>query len=257
MKKEEMICGKSKVTLYQGDCLELMRELPNQSVDLILCDLPYGTTAGRWDEVLPFEQLWEHYKRLIKPEGNICLFASGIFSSIMVTSNLEMFLYRWIWDKKQGANWQLAKRQPLNITEDINVFSHSRAANGAKMVARYQPLMELRDTPIKSGGVPNSSLLNPHKMKALKKTYTTRYPTNILSFKKPSSKERIHPTQKPIELLKYLIKTYTSEGDLVLDNCMGSGTTGVASITLERNFVGMELDPSFFEKSIDFINSKL
>lgn len=235
------------VELKLGNCLELMKEIPSQSVDMILCDLPYGTTACKWDTVLPFEPLWEQYERIIKDSGAIVLFANQPFTSKLVCSNLPLFRYRWIWEKEQGGNFQLAKLQPLNIVEDICVFSKGKTANGAKNNMNYYPIMELRDKPVKSGGNPSKSdLLHKNSMVALKRTYTESYPKSILKFNKEHSSKRLHPTQKPVALLEYLIKTYTQEGELVLDNCMGSGSTGVACVNTNRNFIGIELDENYF-----------
>lgn len=236
------------INLHLGDCLEVMKQIPDESVDAIICDLPYGTTACKWDSVIPFEPLWEQYKRLIKDNGAIVLFGSQPFTSILIVSNLDMFRYRWIWEKEQGGNFQLAKLQPLNTVEDICIFSKAKTANGAKLNMNYYPVMVHREKPIKSGGKPSvSDLLNKNSMVALKKTYTQSYPKSILKFNKDHSSIRLHPTQKPVDLLEYLVKTYTNEGDTVLDNCMGSGSTGVACKNLNRKFIGIEKDANYFE----------
>ncbi len=244
------------VDLHLGDCLEVMKQIPDKSVDAIICDLPYGTTACKWDSIIPFEPLWEQYSRVIKDSGAIVLFASQPFTSILIISNLNMFRYRWIWEKEQGGNFQLAKLQPLNTVEDICVFSKAKTANGAKLNMNYYPIMVDREKPSKSGGKPSvSDLLNKNSMVALKKTYTQSYPKSILKFNKDHSSIRLHPTQKPVDLLEYLVKTYTNEGDTVLDNCMGSGSTGVACKNLNRNFIGIEKDANYFEIAKSRINA--
>ena len=244
------------VDLHLGDCLEVMKQIPDKSVDAIICDLPYGTTACKWDSIIPFEPLWEQYSRVIKDSGAIVLFASQPFTSILIISNLNMFRYRWIWEKEQGGNFQLAKLQPLNTVEDICVFSKAKTANGAKLNMNYYPIMVDREKPSKSGGKPSvSDLLNKNSMVALKKTYTQSYPKSILKFNKDHSSIRLHPTQKPVDLLEYLVKTYTNEGDTVLDNCMGSGSTGIACKNLNRNFIGIEKDANYFEIAKSRINA--
>jgi len=237
-----------EIDLRLGDCLEVMQTIPDKSIDAIICDLPYGTTACKWDSVIPFEPLWDAYKRIIKNNGAIILFGSQPFTSFLVCSNPSMFRYRWIWEKEQGGNFQLAKLQPLNTVEDICVFSLAKTANGAKLNMQYFPIMTDREKPVKSGGNPSvSDLLNSNSMVALKKTYTQSYPKSILRFNKDHSSVRLHPTQKPVALMEYLVKTYTNQGDVVLDNCMGSGTTGVACKNLGRKFIGIEQDPNYFE----------
>ena len=238
----------SKIELIQGDCLEKMKVIPDESIDMILCDLPYGTTGCKWDTVIPLDLLWNDYLRIIKEDGAIVLTASQPFTSVLIASQLNIFRYRWIWEKEQGGNFQLAKLQPLNTVEDVCVFSKAKTANGAKLNMRYFPIMTPNQKPTKSGGNPSvSDLLHSNSMVALKRTYTESYPKSILRFNKEHSSVRLHPTQKPVALFEYLIKTYTKEGDTVLDNCMGSGTTGVACKNLNRNFIGIELDPEYFK----------
>lgn len=234
--------------LIHGDCLEKMKDIPDKSIDMILCDLPYGTTGCKWDAIIPFAPLWENYLRVIREDGAIVLTASQPFTSLLITSRIELFRYRWVWEKEQGGNFQLAKLQPMNTVEDICIFSKAKTANGAKLNMRYYPIMITNEKPTKSGGTPSvSDLLHKNNMIALKKTYTESYPKSVLRFNKEHSSVRLHPTQKPVGLFEYLIQTYTNEGDLVLDNCMGSGTTGVACKNLNRNFIGIEKDDKYFE----------
>jgi len=242
--------------LLHGDCLELMKDIPDASIDAIITDPPYGTTACKWDSVIPFEPMWEQLKRAIKDNGAIVLFGSQPFTSTLICSNINMFRYRWIWEKEQGGNFQLAKLQPLNTVEDICVFSKAKTANGAKLNMKYYPIMEKRNKPIKSGGNPSvSNLLNSNSMIALKKTYTESYPKSILKFNKDHSSVRLHPTQKPVTLMEYLVKTYTKENETVLDFTMGSGTTGIACKNLNRNFIGIELDKNYFAIAESRINA--
>jgi len=230
------------IQLLQGDCLELMKETPNKSVDMILCDLPYGTTACKWDEIIPFDKLWEQYERIIKDKGAICLFGSEPFSSKLRMSNLKLYKYDWIWDKDQGGNFANAKRQPLKTYENIMVFNGNI----------YYPIMTVAEQknirPISDGAKVNiTGMTQVHS-----KDYNPdiRYPKCILRYSTNMAEcnkiHRLHPTQKPVALLEYLIKTYTNKSEIILDNCMGSGSTGVACVNLNRNFVGMELNEDYF-----------
>lgn len=228
----------------RGDCLELMKTLPDSSVDLILCDLPYGTTECKWDSVIPFDSLWVQYLRVLKPGSAIVLTAAQPFTTALVASNMRGFCYTWTWDKQFAGNFVQAKRMPLRVCEDVAVFS----LDGR--MPRYFPLMTQREKPIKAGGlksreaIPNRSGAEA-KQAVRDKIYTEKYPTNLLEFSKREGRG-LHPTQKPVALMEYLIRTYTNEGDVVLDNCMGSGTTGVACVNTGRNFIGMEMDAGYF-----------
>lgn len=243
----------SDIKLYNGECLEIMKDIPDGSINMILCDLPYGTTACKWDVVIPFDKLWEQYNRIIKPNGAILLFGNEPFTSELICSNLKGFKYRWDWDKKIPSGMGYAKYRPMQQSEDIAVFTK----NGCKTV--YNPQMIKRDKPIKSGGNTVQAGVY-HKFKCMgdgkeyKKTYEYKNPTTLISFDK-IRKGSLHPTQKPTDLLEYLIKTYTSEEEVVLDNCMGSGSTGVACINTNRNFIGIELDENYFNIAKDRINA--
>lgn len=208
-----------------GDCIEVMPNIPDKSIDMILCDLPYGTTACKWDIIIPFEPLWKEYKRIIKDNGAIVLTASQPFTSILIMSNLKWFKYCWVWNKKISGNPLLAKYQPLKIHEDVCVFSKSKH--------KYIPEMRKGKMRVKGGG--KSYLLNMEMSKSINDKY---YPVSIIDFS--NAQRGQHPTQKPVALFEYLIKTYTNEGDLVLDNCAGSGTTGVACKNLGRDFILIE-----------------
>ncbi len=233
------------IDLRQGDCLELMKYIPDKSIDMILCDLPYGTTACKWDTIIPFEPLWEQYNRVIKDNAAIVLFGSEPFSTELRHSNLKMFRYDWIWEKEQGANFMLCEYQPYKVHEIISVFS--------KKTCRYLPQMT-KGKPYISGKGTSGDITN-NVVKIQTKNSGTRYPRSIQHFSTDKAKGSFHPTQKPIALLEYLIKTYTSIGDTVLDNCMGSGSTGVACVNTNRNFIGIELDDNYFEIAKDRINS--
>ena len=238
------------MNLLHGDCLELMRGIPDKSVDMILCDLPYGTTACKWDVVIPFAPLWEQYKRVIKDRGAIVLFGSQPFTSALVMSNVKQYKYDWIWDKKLSGNPLNAKRQPLRTLETISVFCDGQS--------RYYPIKRTGILRTKGG-----SKKQPEHTGAFNTLHTTRddqyYPTQLLSDFSSGRfrKSRVHPTQKPVALLEYLIKTYTLEGETVLDNCIGSGSTGVACINTNRNFIGIEKDDKYFDIAKNRINNHL
>ena len=231
MTNYELICG---------DCLEVMPTLADGSADMILADLPYGTTACAWDTVIPFEPLWAQYKRLIKPRGAVVLFGSQPFTSALVMSNAAWFKYAWVWDKNRGNGHLIAKFRPLQQSEDIAVF-------GNKTI-QYNPQMVKRKKNRKFGKSPSESEIlsrQNFRLDYTREDYTHRYPTNILCFSW-ATRDGLHPTQKPVALLKYLIRTYTSEGETVLDNTMGSGSTGVAAMLTGRRFIGIELDETYF-----------
>ena len=237
--------------LIHGDCLEKMKDIPDKSIDMILCDLPYGTTACKWDVIIPFEPLWEQYKRIIKDRGAIVLFGSEPFSSYLRMSNIKQFRYDIIWNKRKPSNFQMMNFQPGRIHEVIHVFSNSPAVycNNKHMI--YYPIKTMLDKPYYDGqirGTKNSTLREGHSIKDLgKRLYVDKHPTSIIDFTNANIKIKVHPTEKPVALLEYLIKTYTLEGETVLDNCMGSGSTGVACINTKRNFIGIEKDDKYFE----------
>lgn len=227
--------------IYNINCLEGMKQIPDKSIDMILCDLPYGTTQCKWDTIIPFEPLWAQYKRIIKDNGAIVLTASQPFTSLLIMSNIKDFKYCWEWDKKLSGNPLLAKYQPLKIHEDICVFSSK--------THKYYPIMRKGEMRTKGGG----------KSKLFDMEYSTYksneyYPTSIIEFS--NAKRGLHPTQKPVALFEYLIKTYTNEGETVLDNCIGSGTTAIASINTGRFFIGFELDKGYYDIAIKRIEGK-
>lgn len=222
-------------TVILGDCLDVMSAIDDKSVDLVLCDLPYGTTACKWDSIIPFEPLWEAYKRVLKPNGAVVLTASQPFTTVLAASNLKDFKYQWVWQKERPSNPQLAKYQPLKVHEDVLVFSLSTH------VYNPQGLVEIPESDRKVHR-PEKNSLGHCQRKPYVQTHTG-YPKSIVAF--PSERGH-HPTQKPVALMEYLIKTYTNEGDTVLDNTMGSGTTGVACVNTGRKFIGIERDENYF-----------
>ena len=232
--------------LFQGDCLELMKDIPDGSIDMILCDLPYGTTACKWDTIIPFEPLWEQYNRIIKDNGAIVLFGAEPFSSAVRSSNFNMYKYDWKWIKEGVTGFQTVKTQPLRKYEDIMIFSKGTIASGSPRNMKYNPqgLVEINKTK-KVGKKPKYIGERPNQDRKEYVAKYTNYPVNLLEFSR--DKDKFHPTQKPVALLEYLINTYTNEGDVVLDNCMGSGSTGVGCINTNRKFIGIELDEKYFE----------
>ena len=233
-------------SIKQGDCLELMKEIPDKSIDMILCDLPYGTTRNKWDSVIPLNKLWKQYERIIKDNGAIVLFSQMPFSAELVHSNLKLFKYEWIWQKDNGTGFLNAKKMPLKIHENILVFY--------KKLPLYNPQMRTGFKPYKCKQGRHSTNYGAYEQGHITESNGERYPIDIIEFKKDSG---LHPTQKPVALLEYLIKTYTNEGDIVLDNCMGSGSTGVACINTNRNFIGYELDEKYFEIAEKRINEAM
>lgn len=223
-------------SLIHADCLEAMKYIESKSIDMILCDLPCGTTACKWDVVIPFEPLWEQYKRIIKDRGAIVLFGSEPFSSYLRMSNIKQYKYDWVWEKGQGANFMLCKYQPFKVHEIISVFS--------KKTHNYFPQMTDGKPYISGKGI--SGDVTGNVIKTRTKNNGTRYPRSIQKFDTVKSR-LVHPTEKPVALLEYLIKTYTLEGETVLDNCAGSGSTIVACINTKRNFIGIEKDDKYFE----------
>ena len=242
-------------TIYQGNCLELMQSIADKSIDMILCDLPYGTTACKWDTIIPFEPLWLQYKRIIKDNGAIVLTASQPFTTALIASNYKMFKYCWIWDKISCTGCMLTKKQPLRAYEDVVVFYSAQAT--------YNPILrdkQKKDIRITNVRVKNMSQTHPQKSEYNqfdKRTHPKdkSYPTNVIRINNYGKGfSRLHPTQKPVALFEYLIKTYTNENDLVLDNCIGSGTTAIACMQTNRNFIGMELEPKYVEIANKRIN---
>lgn len=251
------------IDLKQGDCLELMKDLPSKSIDLILCDLPYGTTRNKWDSIIDLDRLWVDYDRIIKDNGAILLFAQTPFDKVLGVSNLRDLRYEIIWQKTAPTGFLNAKKMPMKAHENILVFykklptynpqmtqGHPRKvaskSSRKKSVERHQEKSEVL-----------ASNYNSYGESQVNYDSTERYPLSVQVFAKDQQKENYHPTQKPVALLEWLIKTYTNEGDLVLDNCMGSGSTGVACVNTNRNFIGMELTEQYFEIAKERIGKAL
>jgi site-specific DNA-methyltransferase (adenine-specific) len=237
------------INLMQGDCLERMKEIESGSVDMILTDPPYGTTACKWDSIIPLEPMWEQLKRIVKPNGAIVMTASQPFTTTLIASNMEWFRYNWVWSKTVASNFAMSRKQPLKKHEDVCVFYQKQPT--------YNPQME-HGKPYKDNrcsGLRNASVGTKYGVKRIPISNAgTRYPSSVQRLSNGNNKN-VHPTQKPVALMEYLIKTYTNEGETVLDFTMGSGTTGVAAKNLNRKFIGIELDEGYFNIAKERINN--
>ena len=231
------------IDIKQGDCIKIMQELPDTFIDMILCDLPYGTTKCKWDTVIPFENLWEQYIRIIKPNGVISLFGQEPFSSLLRCSNLSWYKYDIYWEKERLTNINQVKKRVGKTVETISIFYNKQPT--------YNPQMMKYDGKPRSNKVKNGklgTLTDQQEKKVFEyKDNGWRYPTQVWKYQRDCLTSNLHPTQKPIKLLENLIKTFTNENDVVLDNCMGSGSTGVACLNTNRNFIGYELDEHYFQ----------
>jgi len=262
--------------IIQGDCLEVMKDIPDKSIDMILCDLPYGTTACKWDTIIPFEPLWEQYERVIKDNGAIVLTASQPFTSALVMSNPKWFKHEWIWYKNKASNFMGAKYAPLKYHESVLVFSEGsptynpqkyKVLEAEEVMRASKQSKKTISNLIKSGAMDRFGLVdrrktinNPISNKDLvgievkrtrKKDDGYRFPHSVI--RENSSTKNLHPTQKPAKLFEHLIKTYTNENETVLDNCIGSGTTAVACLNINRNFIGIELEQTY----VDIANERI
>lgn len=233
--------------LIKGDCLEVMKDIPDKSINMILCDLPYGTTQNKWDSVIEFKELWESYNRIIKDNGAIVLFSQGVFTAKTILSNDKDFKYKLVWEKSKSTNFLNAKKQPLRKHEDICVFYKKQPI--------YNPQMT-EGEPYNKGVRKNQLTGSYGDFKpVVVKSEGKRYPTDVIYYKTAETEgEVVHPTQKPVALLEYLIKTYTNENDVVLDNCMGSGSTCVACINTNRRYIGIEKDEQYYEIAVNRVN---
>lgn len=235
----------NNIQLYQGDCLEVMKNIPDKSVDMILCDLPYNITQAKWDVQIPFDELWKNYNRIIKDNGTIALFGSQPFTSLLVASNLKMFKYEWIWHKNKGGNPLNAKRMPMKQHESILVFYKKQPTYNPQLEERYGQGKERAKYKIQGGRFNDDRVYGKVDNIVRNTKYSElRNPQTVQFF---NVERGLHPTQKPVSLLEYLIKTYTNEGEVVLDNCMGSGSTGIACINTHRKFIGIEMDDNYYE----------
>lgn len=242
------------IKLINDDCLNIFPLINDKSIDLILCDLPYGLTSINWDSPIPLDKLWEQYERIIKDDGNIVLFSSGNFTIDLINSNRDLYKYKLIWKKNTPTGMNFAKVRPMKYYEEICVFNKGHA--------KYNPIMKPRENKAKhSYNYNHSASKSNHAFnKKVDKKYDPDWvqPSDILEFNTvPNRKSKLHPTQKPVDLCEWLIKTYSDEGDVVLDNCMGSGSTGVACINTNRIFIGIELDKKYFDIAKERINELL
>lgn len=245
------------IQLIHGDCLEEMKNIKEKSINMILCDLPYGTTNCSWDSVIDLKLLWEQYERIIKDNGAILLFGQTPFDKILGASNLKLLRYEWIWEKTQATGHLNAKKMPMKAHENILVFYkklptyNPQKTTGHKPTNNYTKYIDTQN---------NTDIYNTMSKEIKGGGETDRYPRSILKFKSDKQKSKLHPTQKPVKLLKYLIETYTNKNDLVLDNTAGSFSTGIACIKTNRKFIGIELDKNYFEigkKRIELEQQKL
>lgn len=250
----------SRINLYKGDCLEIMKDIPDRSIDLILCDLPYGTTASSWDKELPADKLWQEYSRIISNNGSVLLFASGLFEPRVMLSNIDDYKYKWVWVKNNSTNFVHAKNRPMTKHESILVFSkapmgHISQLGDKRMTYNPQGLVPINKK-IKAGKGRFGTVagIRPsHKSEFLREY--TNYPNDVLlDFPEPAANEKVHTNEKPVPLLEYFIKTYSNENETVLDNCMGSGSTGVACVNTGRNFIGIELNENYYNVATERIN---
>jgi len=229
----------SEVKLILGDCLLVMDEIPSNSVDMVLCDLPYGTTQCKWDEIIPFDQLWNHYRRICKPNAAIVLFGAEPFSSKLRISNLPMFKYDWIWDKVKGTGFLNAKKQPMRNHEVISVFYDKQCTYNPQKTTGHPLKVSFRRKHLQTD-------VYGEMNKDYAYSSTERYPTSIQTFPTDTQNSSLHPTQKPVSICEYFIMTYTMPGQTILDNCAGSGTTGIASMNTKRNSILIEKDKGIF-----------
>ena len=232
--------GVGNFRIAMGDCIEVMRDIKDGSIDMVLCDLPYGCTKNKWDSVIPFDGLWESYERIVKPDGAIVLFASGMFTAELMASNRRIWRYNLVWAKTTPTGFLNAKRMPLRSHEDVCVFY--------RKPPKYNPIMTKAQRKSSSAASGRGSKAAASYGDYGRTSYDSdeRYPTSVLEFATDKQREALHPTQKPVALLRHLIAMYTDEGDAVLDNCMGSGSTGVACIGSGRRFVGIEADEGYY-----------
>jgi site-specific DNA-methyltransferase (adenine-specific) len=231
---------------YNGDCLEVMKEIPDGVIDMILCDLPYGTTACKWDAIIPFEPLWEQYRRIAKPNAAIVLTASQPFTSALVMSNTGAYKHRWVWDKVKPGSGLRAKYEPLRSVEDVLVFCYGKPAYCPQKVPKKRRAENKNDS--------NGEAFGGARVERFHDNGGEGFPKEIITLSNADQTGRVHPTQKPVALMEYLVRTYTNEGETVLDNTMGSGTTGVACVNTRRRFIGIERDEAYFaiaKKRID------
>ena len=239
--------------IFNADCLELMREIPDKSIDCVITDPPYGMTACKWDMVIPFEPMWEQLNRIIKPKGVILLFAQTPFDKILGASNISNLKYEWIWEKTQASGHLNAKKMPMKSHENILVFYTKLPTYNPQKTQGHKPM----NSGVRTNSLKNENYNEINKIDLPFGGNTDRFPRSVIQFKSDKQKSYLHPTQKPVALMEYLIKTYTNENELVLDFTMGSGTTGVACKNTNRRGIGIEMDDKYFEIAQDRINGTL
>ena len=237
---------KNTLVLREGDCTKVMSDIADKTIDLIVCDLPYGVTKNKWDVVIPFDKLWEEYNRIIKVNGAIVLFGSQPFTTMMISSNMKMFRYCLVWEKNKFSDFLNAKRKTMKVNEDICLFYKKQPTYNPQYW--YSTPYERWNT---QTSVDKQTNYGKHKKNKVKSD-GKRLPTTVLKFNRVE--RPLHPTQKPVDLLEWLIKTYSNENDIVLDNCMGIGSAGKAALNVNRKFIGIELDHDYFQKAQEFIN---
>ena len=236
-------------TLLHGDCMKLMFDLPDNSVDMVLADPPYGTTACKWDSIIDLGLMWEQLKRVVKPNGAIVLTASQPFTTTLIASNMKMFKYCWVWNKVKPSTGLHAKIMPLKSTEDVVVFGRGKVL--------YNPIMVKKKIRAENKNDSNGESFGGARVKRRHDNKGFGYPKNLLTLSNADQRGRVHPTQKPVTLMEYMIKTYTNEGETVLDFCAGSFTTGEACLNLNREFIGIEKDKDYFDIGVKRLNDKL
>ena len=246
-----------RITLLKGDCLELMKSIPDNSVDMVCCDPPYGTTSIKWDEVLDYDAMWEQYGRIVKPKGVIVLFGSQPFSAQLICSKLKWFRYELVWNKNKCGSPGLAKHRPMKTHENVLIFYKESGGTYNPQMEKGEPYKRQSKNPEGYIGRKNDHGYGMKPRKGFENT-GTRYPKSILNISRDfSAQQQVHPTQKPVPLCEWLVKTYSNEDEVVLDNCMGSGSTGVACVNTNRQFIGMEMNDEYFEICKDRINNPL
>lgn len=243
------------ICLKLGDCIKLMNDIEDKSIDLILCDLPFQKTKNKWDKVIPFNKLWEQYNRIVKENGGIILFGQGSFYIDLVNSNRELFRYDLVWDKQLTTGFLNSNRQPLRKHEQIAVF-YKKQPTYNPIFTKGQPLHG-KGNKYKTSNIKNQNYGKFESLEDYRKGSIEKYPTSIISIRKVHPSKTIHPTQKPIELMQYLVETYTNPGEYVLDNCMGSGTVGIACLNSRRNFIGIEKDKDYYNLASNRIYKKI
>jgi site-specific DNA-methyltransferase (adenine-specific) len=241
--------------LVHADCFDVFPYIADESIQLILCDLPYNVTGLKWDCLLNMKELWKHYERIIKPNGAIVLTAMQPFTTELISSNKKMFKYTWVWNKVKPGNFLTAKLKPMQNHEDIVIFSKANTANCNKNNMLYIPQLEKREKVRKYKKEADSDIYARKNTTSIEYTTDFKYPKSILEISNANQKNKLHPTQKPLELMKYLIKTYSNEDDVVMDNCMGSNTTGLACKELNRQYIGIEKDKNYYDVSVSRVLS--